>query len=208
MTLTIVLVTAVLLAAFVFVWLREMPRTGPHAEPDPGEELAAQASDLRAPLRLLLAVDGSPASLAAVQDLASCHLPAGTSVELLTVLHSHRPLLPDPAFVAAAALAEDLAHQRKRAPEIQQTVADRLRRHRPHVTVTTKMVEGSPADVILQEAESWNADRIVLGASGHGQALGRLGSTAAAVAARARCSVQIARPPRTSTSDAITSAAH
>jgi len=60
--------------------------------------------------------------------------------------------------------------------------------------VETEIAEGSPAGVLL--AESPDAAMICLGASGLGR-LGRamLGSTAAAVAERASCSVAIVRSP-------------
>jgi nucleotide-binding universal stress UspA family protein len=76
-----------------------------------------------------------------------------------------------------------------------QAAATRLRRHRPHLDVTTKVVESVPKDVIVLEATEWHADRVVLVSHGYGK-VGRavLGSTAAAVAAEAPCPVLIARP--------------
>lgn len=147
------------------------------------------------PLRILLAIDGSPCSVAALDEVAHCRLPAGSAVRVVTAIHSRVPNIPDPAFAIAAAHAEDINLQARRGPEIQEMAVERLRRHRPHLDVTTRIVEGVPKDVILQEASEWHADRIVLGSHGHG-AVGRavLGSTAAAVAANAGCSVLIARP--------------
>jgi len=105
------------------------------------------------------------------------------------------PVVFDPAFTLAAGHADEQHEQERRSPEILQSTATRLRRHRPHLDVTTKVVEGDPKDVIVREAIEWHADRVVLGSHGYGR-VGRavLGSTAAAVAAEAPCSVLIARP--------------
>jgi nucleotide-binding universal stress UspA family protein len=186
--------TVVLLAIFVYASVRGV--THPPAEPVPFDELLrADAGEAMHPLRILLAIDGSPCSVAAVNDVAHCRLPNGSAVEVLTAIHSRVPMIPDPAFAFAAGREDDLHEQARRSPEIQEAAVTRLRRHRPHLDVTTKVVEGDPKDVIVREAIEWHADRVVLGSHGYGR-VGRavLGSTAAAVAAEAPCSVLIARP--------------
>src|SRR6185369_9914070 len=56
------------------------------------------------------------------------------------------------------------------------------------------LVEGEAARSLVDEAESWGADCIFVGAHGrHGAERALLGSVAAAVAARARCSVEVVR---------------
>ena len=58
------------------------------------------------------------------------------------------------------------------------------------------VVEGDPKRVLLHEAERWGADCIFVGAKGHSRRERfLLGSVSAAVAARARCSVEIVRRP-------------
>ncbi len=63
-------------------------------------------------------------------------------------------------------------------------------------TVSQKVLEGLPAECILDFANSWNADLIVLG-SHNRPALSKifLGSVSMAVASKAACSVMIVRPP-------------
>jgi nucleotide-binding universal stress UspA family protein len=186
--------TVVLLAVFVYVSVRGVTKAP--VEPVPFDELLrADSGEAMHPLRVLLAVDGSPCSVAAVNEVAHCRLPNGSAIEVLTAIHSRVPRIPDPAFAFIAGRAEDLVEQERRSPEIQQAAVARLKRHRPHVDVTTKVVEGDPTDVILREAAEWHADRVVLGSHGYG-AVGRavLGSTAGGVAAGAPCSVVIARP--------------
>ncbi len=68
--------------------------------------------------------------------------------------------------------------------------------------VTPVLLEGHPKDVILEEAERWGADLIVVGSHGYG-AIRRLflGSVSLGVATGAPCSVEIVRSPPTSLSD-------
>lgn len=70
------------------------------------------------------------------------------------------------------------------------------------LNVTTKVLSGSPKEVILEEAEAFGADLIVVGSHGHGM-LERflLGSVSQAVALHAKCSVEIVRSPKTQTSE-------
>jgi nucleotide-binding universal stress UspA family protein len=60
--------------------------------------------------------------------------------------------------------------------------------------ITTEMLEGSPAEKILDAAEEWQADLIVVGSHGRsGIARFVMGSVSQSVAAHAKCSVTIAR---------------
>ena len=148
-------------------------------------------------MKILLAIDGSAHSAAAVEEVASREWPPGTEVEVLTIVHSTMPLLLDPAFVMAAAYVETTQQLRRLAPELLDAAAARLRRDHPHLAITTKALEGTPRELIVQEAADWSADLIVLGSHGHGplrQAL--LGSVATGVAADAACAVEIIRASR------------
>jgi nucleotide-binding universal stress UspA family protein len=100
----------------------------------------------------------------------------------------------------AAAHGESIRAQTRHAPEVLAAAAKLLQTHQRQATVVTKTVEGVAKDEILREASDWGADRIVMGSHGRGRAdRAILGSTAAAVAAGARCTVQIVRPRLTAT---------
>lgn len=148
-------------------------------------------------MRILVPIDGSATSQAAVTEVANRPWPAGTSIEVLVVLHVGGPLLPDPAFVLAAMHVERTHELERLAPEWVGAAAECLRRGLPDATVTTKILEGAPKDVIVREAGDWAADLIVMGCHGYGpvrRAL--LGSVAVAVVTHAPCSVEVVRPPR------------
>jgi nucleotide-binding universal stress UspA family protein len=148
-------------------------------------------------MKILLGIDGSAHSAAALEEVASRRWPLGTEVEVLTIVHSSTPLLLDPAFVMAAVYVVTTQELRRLAPDLLAAAAARLKREHPHLAITTKALEGTPRELIVQEAADWGADLIVLGSHGHGplrQAL--LGSVATGVAADATCAVEIIRAGR------------
>ena len=145
-------------------------------------------------MRVLLAIDGSPFSQAAVTDVAERPWPKGTAVEILTVIHSAVPMAIDPAFVIAAIHVDQTEEQRHLASALVDAAATQIARSAPDLAVTTRILEGTPKDVIVEEAAAWGATLIVLGSHGHGR-LRRmmLGSVAGAVVANAPCSVEVVR---------------
>jgi nucleotide-binding universal stress UspA family protein len=63
---------------------------------------------------------------------------------------------------------------------------------------TGNLFEGDPKKVLVKVAEEWRADCVFVGATGVTNKFERflLGSTAAAIAARAHCSVEVVRRRR------------
>ena len=148
-------------------------------------------------MKVLLPLDGSNHSHAALEEVTARAWPAGTEIEVLTVLHSRWPVVGDPFFTVASAHIESLQQQQHDAPELLKKAVAHIQQHAPGLAVTSKALEGVPHEVIVQEAESWGADLIVLGSHGYGpvrRAL--LGSVAAAVAVEAPCAVEIIRMRR------------
>lgn len=145
-------------------------------------------------MKVLLAIDGSPHSHAALVEFAARPWPGGTEVQILTVVHASIPLFPDPALFGAAAHMEQTLDLRRDAPALVEAASQVIREADPGISVTTHVVEGSPADAIVAEAERWGADLIVLGSHGYGRVRRVvLGSVAGAVVAKAPCSVQVVR---------------
>lgn len=145
-------------------------------------------------MKVLLAIDGSAHSHAALVEFATRPWPHGTEVQVLTVVHSSIPLFLDPAFVAAAAHMEQTLDRRRDAPVLVEAAASMVRETYPNASVTTNIIEGTPKDAIVEEARRWGADLIVLGSRGYGRVRRvMLGSVAAAVVANAPCSVQVVR---------------
>jgi nucleotide-binding universal stress UspA family protein len=181
---------------FVYIAVRGLKTEMANLAFGPGLEVEGAAGP--AALTVLLPIDGSIASVAAVQEVAHCQLPSGSTIELLYSIHSRLPVLPDfpPwAVTIAAAHGESIRAQTRHAPEVLEAAAKYLHTHQPQVTIVKKTVEGVPKTEILREAAAIGANRIVLGSHGRGRGQRLiLGSTAAAVVAGAPCTVLIARP--------------
>ncbi|NOT60204.1 MAG: universal stress protein [Acidobacteria bacterium] len=146
-------------------------------------------------MKVLVAVDGSESSKAAVASVAARPWPAGTEIKILAVAELH--IMPTPEFgmlpasyyeQAAEAAHELAAAAIKSAADIiqQRTTAG--------LTVSTDTKTGFAKSVILDEAERWGADLVVVGSHGYkGVQRFLLGSVSAAIAAHAPCSVEIVR---------------
>jgi nucleotide-binding universal stress UspA family protein len=83
-----------------------------------------------------------------------------------------------------------------RLQDLVEHTAARLRENETgkHLHIDTAVRDGSPKNEIIEEAEQWGADLIVVGCHGYGN-LKRflLGSVSQAVAVHAPCSVEIVR---------------
>jgi nucleotide-binding universal stress UspA family protein len=145
-------------------------------------------------MKILLATDGSDCSKAAVDAVAERPWPQGSEVRVISAIEfPYTPMtetwaLPESSFQDLETAGTEQAETAvKRA-------ADRLKSARGELVITTEVANGSAKDVILDEAEKWGADLIVLGSHGYkGWRRFLLGSVSHAVATHARCSVEIVR---------------
>ncbi len=155
-------------------------------------------------MRILVAIDGSEHSEAAIDEVARWHYPVDSEVRVISVVEALMPLSAESLATSAGYHGELEEVERERARSAIEKAAARLRKSSDggSMKITTEVLSGSPKRVILEEAEAFGADLIVVGSHGHG-ALERflLGSVAQAVALHAKCSVEIVRSPRTQTSE-------
>lgn len=145
-------------------------------------------------MRILLAIDGSPCSYAAVDEVCQRSWPADSEVRIVTVLppFDHSLLGGDPN--SPTVFDTFTKQQADVAAKLLNTVAAGIKERSPGLRVTPVLLEGRPKDGILDEAERCGADLIIVGSHGYG-AIGRffLGSVSLAVALNAPCSVEIVR---------------
>lgn len=180
----------VLMAVFVYMTVHEigrsaiMPRT-------PGDLMIPEAR----PWRILVATDGSPCSDRAVESVLMRPWPAESQIEVVSVVHTRVPAIPEPLLVVEAAHIQAMEEDRQRAP----ARVERARRGlaaMPGVVVTTTILEGDPKTALSEEAARWNADLLVVGSHGYGPVTRRiLGSVSQAVVLEAPCSVEVVRCP-------------
>lgn len=146
----------------------------------------------RGPPRLLLGVDGSADSAAAVARVAAGAWPEGTQVHVLGVLGL--PSKSDPGWGEfRVTLEAELNEARLDFLELKVSAAAEALA-RKGLQATPKIQTGDARKVLLEEAGAWGADCIFLGSRGLG-ALERffLGSVSSAVASHAPCTVEVVR---------------
>jgi len=146
-------------------------------------------------MRILLAIDGSSFSDEAVKEVARRSWPTGSEVKVVSVVEP--PLLPtvetwvppDAYIEAIDKAGDDQARStvNKAAELLRKEQGERLR-------MSVEIVRGHPKHAIIDEAEAWDADLIVVGSHGYrGLTKLWLGSVSQAVASHAKCSVEIVR---------------
>jgi nucleotide-binding universal stress UspA family protein len=144
-------------------------------------------------MKILLAIDGSPCSDRAIDEVARRPWPQGSSVKVLTALDPPMPLAPEAWALPVNYFQEIDAALRKQGQNIIDHAIQKLKSNKTFLADAV-LIPGPPRTVILDEAESWGADLIVLGSHGY-SAWKRflLGSVSHAVVSHAKCSVEIVR---------------
>lgn len=147
-------------------------------------------------MRILIGVDGSEYSDAALDEVSKRTWPQGSEI---LVLHAFQ--LPLAATPEVWALPPDYYERldricREQAHAIVKAAVEKLSSLGNDVSVTSKSVLGTPKSVILEEAETWKPDLIVVGSHGYPtwERL-LLGSVSQAVVSHANCSVEVVRMP-------------
>jgi len=145
-------------------------------------------------MKILIAIDGSEFSNAALQSVLARPWPPNSEVKVLHVVEPPSLLMgremagPDPEFEAVWNAL------RGQAKELVAKAADRLRG--ANFNVSTELVEGDPKSQIIDAANEWHADMIVLGSHGRtGLSRFLIGGVSQAVVRHAHCSVEIIRKP-------------
>lgn len=154
-------------------------------------------------MKILVAVDGSAYSDAAVDEVVHRPWPSQSEVKVITAAETPlmvgmEPWAPSPEYFeqleksvreAAKAVIESALLKLK-------SIEDKT------LKISSEIIQGPTRQVIVEEAERWGADLIVMGSRGLG-AWNRLllGSVSSAVVHHAKCSVEIVRKPQTKEPD-------
>ena len=123
------------------------------------------------PVRIVVGLTNSQGADAAVEAVAARTWPNGSEARLITTSASSKP--------------QSFASEKLRSSGL---------------SVSEIVMNGEPAHVLIHEAEEWGADSIFMGTRDlHGFRHFLYGSVSSAVAARAQCSVEVARDRSTFT---------
>lgn len=148
-------------------------------------------------MKILVAVDGSPISFAAVEETARMPWPKDSEVEIISAIE-----MPTPVVVGTLPMPDNYYSEWEKALEDQavSNTARALARFQESsgggIKAAAKTIKGEPKVAILEEAERFGADLLVVGTHGY-NAFERfwLGSVSRAIASHAHCSVEIVRQP-------------
>lgn len=146
-------------------------------------------------MRILLAVDGSPCSDAAVNEVASRPWPVNSEFRVVSAFQISLSPPPEVWAIEPAFYDEVQRVVREQAQEVVAITSAKLRKALGQsVSVTGEVLQNSPQSAILEEAERWKADLIVVGSHSYG-AWHRLvlGSVSQAIVLHAKCSVEVVR---------------
>jgi nucleotide-binding universal stress UspA family protein len=143
-------------------------------------------------MKILIAIDGSDFSQAALESVIARPWPPRTEVKILNVVEPPSLLMEremtgyDPEFEAVWKALRD------QAKHLVEKAAEKMRA--ANFNVTTELVEGDPKSQIIDIAHEWKADMIVLGSHGR-TGINRflMGSVSQGVVRHAHCSVEVIR---------------
>lgn len=142
-------------------------------------------------MRIVVGVDGSDASLTAMELVKGTRWPIDTQIRLVGAYEPHvdgAGVTPLPSGDIADGEVE------RKLFDVIQELSQQLRRH--GYATETVVARGRAADVLLVEADDVQADLLVVGSRGLGVAASALlGSVSAAVVDHAICPVLVARGP-------------
>lgn len=150
-------------------------------------------------MKILIGVDGSECSMAAVKSVARRPWPAGSEMRLISVVPLIVPFGETMPFAPVYYLPPEVTDTLQK--EVRGQAEEAVARARQALTeASIKPVEieplavGDPKEVILDQAKNWDADLIVVGSHGY-RGIDRLmlGSVSEAVAMHAHCSVEVIR---------------
>lgn len=149
------------------------------------------------PSRVVIAFDGSDGANRAIEAVTTRNWREASEFRLVTVADLVAPaaikrFVPNAPFW----VAEEIKAEREWIEKITAPALAKLRR--ANLMATAEIRDGNPKQILIEEAARWRADSIFVGANRAGSRLEKflLGSVAAAVAARAHCSVEVVRKSR------------
>ncbi len=149
-------------------------------------------------MRIVLAIDDSPSSEAALRAVIERVKPDGTEILVLHALEWPTHLSSAMQFVGGPAAADDVigVHEEERCRGRILLASACAALHKAGFSACSDLCdEGDARAVILDRAAAWHAELIVVGSHGRrGLERWLLGSVSDAVVRHAHCSVVVIRP--------------
>ena len=144
-------------------------------------------------MKILIAYDGSSCADSALEDLRRAGLPRVAEAAVLSVSELWMQVV-ESVGAGEVRIVGALPASLEKAESLARRACERVQSYFPDWTVKAEARSGSPASVVIEKADEWRPDLIVVGSHGR-PALGRfmLGSVSQKVVTEAHCSVRVAR---------------
>lgn len=146
-------------------------------------------------MKVLIAQDESECSKTALESVLSRTWPENSQFRLVNVhepIHGYDPVIYTPHSIVSLKEADKEIYAAKEA-QLKKSL-ELLKTKFNDCEVSGEVLTGHPKDRIIEDAEAWGADLIVVGTHNRkGFARAFLGSVASEVASQADCSVEIVR---------------
>ncbi|HMS10246.1 MAG TPA: universal stress protein [Pyrinomonadaceae bacterium] len=147
-------------------------------------------------MKILLATDGSAQSEAAIDMLKNFSFKSGDEMKIVSVVDMAVPMAIDIYGGYLPDTTEMEKTAREHAEKVLSETCERLEGICKNLTVTSDVLFGSPESRIVETAEEWGSDLIVVGSHGYSRwERLLLGSVSQSVVHHAPCSVMVVRPP-------------
>ncbi len=148
-------------------------------------------------MKILISTDGSKFSKAAIDACREIVAdPVKTSFKIISAVEYPMPVAAEVVMVSAEYYDQIEQAGHAQAKIFLEQAAAQLRLLFPGVKLdlTTEVIDGSPQRVIVEKAQEWSADLIVVGSHGYGfWSRTLIGSVSSSVVHHAPCSVLVVR---------------
>lgn len=148
-------------------------------------------------MKILVATDGSEYSSYAVKEF--CRLfpeRSDLQIKVVSAYEEQYVLAAEPFSVPAEYYQQMVDTEKTQAGHFAASAAEIIRECDGDLDLTIKIMKGPPEKEIVELAEEWGADLIVVGSHGRGFIGRMIGSVSDAVVHHAPCSVLVIRKPK------------
>jgi nucleotide-binding universal stress UspA family protein len=150
-------------------------------------------------MKVMIATDGSDFSRAAIENFCrTVVVPEDATIKIVTVYEKFASMAAEPFAISAEYYAAVEASARKGAELLVADAAEQIRKYLPNanIEIQKEILMGAPGKMIVESADEWGADLIVVGSHGYGfWSRTLLGSVSNSIVHNAPCSVLVVRRP-------------
>jgi nucleotide-binding universal stress UspA family protein len=145
-------------------------------------------------MRVLVPIDGSKYSEEALKACAKI-VGGKDSIKIISVVEPHYPIAAEPFSVSAEFYTKLEEDERRQASELVAKSVESLKEQaQSGVEITSEVLNGVASRAIIEEAEKWKADLIIVGSHGYGfWQRAWLGSVSDGVVHHSPCSVLVVK---------------